>query len=611
MAGIILLLAIGGSYFTYQGFAGNKNTVQYVTAAVAKGTLISSVSGSGQVSVSDQVDIKPKVSGELVYVGVKNGQEIKAGTLIAQIDSRDASRSLRDAQTALETAQLELEELLEPADAYSLMQAENALIQAKDNLTKLKFSQESDYQDALKAIQEAEDDLENNYEDAFNSVANAFLDLPTLVTGLNNILYSYEIARSEATLTNSWNKSALLNSILDDYTNSRGKMESYINRAESDYKTAKASHDNSLESYKNSSRYSEKELIKSLVQDSLETARLIAEAVKSQVNMLDFWVDYRSAKSSTIFSKVTDYQSDLKTYTSKANSHLSTLLAAEKSIKNSEEAKLNAEQNLVEMEQNNPLDFAASERSVKEKEESLAKLKAEPDELDVRAKKIVIQQKQDALLTAQQNLADHYIRAIFDGMVTNVNVKKGDSVSSGTTLSTLITNQKIAEISLNEIDAAQVKVGQKASLTFDAVADLSITGAVAEIDALGTVSSGVVSYGVKVVFDVQDERVKPGMSVSVNIIIESKANVLLAPISAVKTSGQESYVEVLVNGQLQRKSVVVGSSSDTMIEIVEGLAEGEEIIAQTVSNGISGNASQTQNFRRDSGPSMGGMMMIR
>ncbi|MFH1866626.1 MAG: HlyD family efflux transporter periplasmic adaptor subunit, partial [Patescibacteria group bacterium] len=184
----------------------------------------------------------------------------------------------------------------------------------------------------------------------------------------------------------------------------------------------------------------------------------------------------------------------------------------------------------------------------------------------------------------------------FDGVIAEINdnVKKGDSVSSGTVLASIITEQKIAEITLNEIDVARVKVEQKATLQFDAAEDLSITGKVVEVDTLGTVNQGVVSYGVKIAFDVDDERIKPGMTVSTSIILDSKQNILLVPLSAVKVMGDNSYVEVLVNGQPQRKTVVTGLSDDIMIEIQSGLEEGEEVISQTISNSTTQNNGATQ-----------------
>ena len=92
---ITLLIVIIGGYFSYQAISGSNEVPRYTLAAVEKGTLIVSVSGSGQVSASNQIDIKPKVSGDVVYVGVKNGQELKAGTLLVQIDIGEAKKAAK------------------------------------------------------------------------------------------------------------------------------------------------------------------------------------------------------------------------------------------------------------------------------------------------------------------------------------------------------------------------------------------------------------------------------------------------------------------------------------------------------------------------------------
>ena len=63
-------------------------------------------------------------------------------------------------------------------------------------------------------------------------------------------------------------------------------------------------------------------------------------------------------------------------------------------------------------------------------------------------------------------------------MVATVPVNVGDTIGTGTTVVTLITNEKIATLSLNEVDAAKVKVGDKVTLTFDAIDGLSLTGIV-------------------------------------------------------------------------------------------------------------------------------------
>lgn len=173
-------------------------------------------------------------------------------------------------------------------------------------------------------------------------------------------------------------------------------------------------------------------------------------------------------------------------------------------------------------------------------------------------------------------------------------MKKGDPVSASTILATLVTKQKIAEISLNEVDITKIKVGQKTTLTFDAIPDLTITGQVAEIDTVGTVTQGVVTYAVKISFDTQDDRVKPGMSISASIITDIKQDALLAPNSAVKQQGDAAYVEIFA-GETQaprQQTVQTGLSNDTMTEITSGLNEGDRVVTQTITQTTS--QSQTQ-----------------
>ncbi len=537
IATISLIIIVIGGYFGYRNLTEDGETVRYVAAAVEKGTLIVSISGSGQVSVSDQIDIKPKVSGDVVHVGVKNGQEVKAGTLLVQIDTSDAEKALRDAKTALETAKLELDELLEPPDELDLLRAENNLAQAKESKDK------------------SEDNLEKSYEDGFNDIADAFLDIPTIMGGLKSILFGNDFNLSQANI--------------DYYVGAVEKYDSGIVQhkedADSSYQLARIEYDQNFQNYKDASRYSDKETIESLIEETYETVKYIAESIKDAKNLIDFYKDIMVQVGVRIPVLVSTHQNILDNYTGTSNNHISNLLSARRSIEDYKESIIN------------------NERSIEELELSLTDLIAGADSLSVRAKEIVVQQKEDILLDAQQNLADHYIRAPFDGIVAEVNAKRGESISSGNIAVTLITEQKIAEITINEIDIAGVEVGQKATITFDAIEDLSITGEVTEIDILGSVSQGVVTYDVEISFDTQDERVKPGMSISVIIITNVKQNVLVVPNSAIKYEDDIRYVEVMKGDNVSfPQRVGIGTSNDTMSEIISGLQEGDMVVAQKV-----------------------------
>ncbi|HWA32080.1 MAG TPA: biotin/lipoyl-binding protein, partial [Candidatus Paceibacterota bacterium] len=89
---VVLVILIFTGRYIYEKAAGTSNETRYVLAQVQKGTIISTVSGTGQVSSSNEVDLKSKASGDVVYVGVTNGQKVKAGTVLLKIDDTDAQK---------------------------------------------------------------------------------------------------------------------------------------------------------------------------------------------------------------------------------------------------------------------------------------------------------------------------------------------------------------------------------------------------------------------------------------------------------------------------------------------------------------------------------------
>ncbi len=584
IVGVVILLAVGGGYFEYKSL--NSGTVQtrYVLAQAEKGTIIISVSGTGQVSASNQVDIKPKVSGDIVYLGMKNGQEVRAGTVLAQIDATDAQKTMRDAETNLESANLALEKLKKPADALSLIQSENAIADAKDIREK------------------ADDDIKKAYDDGFNTVATVFLDLPSIMTGTNNMLFNSDYG------LNQWN----INFYADAVKSYDDKVFQYRNDAYNNYQAAKIAYDKNFDDYKAATRYQDSFRLEALIDETYDTTKAIAEAVKDMNDLIQFYEDKLTEQNAKPDSRADTAISTLSAYTGKVSTHLLNLLSVKNAIQNDRNAITNAE------------------RAIAEKSESLVKLKAGADPLDIRSQELVIKQRENVLLDAKEKLADYFIRSPFDSIVAKVNFKQGDSVSSGAALATLIAKQRIAEISLNEVDIAKVKLGQKATLAFDAVPDLSISGEVAEIDSIGAVSQGVVSYAVKITFDTQDERVKPAMSVSAAIITAVKQDVLTVPSEAIKSQNLTNYAETLDSSviasqpnpansagvalkTLPKSQVVeIGLASDSNTEITNGLKQGDWVVVRTISP-ASASASSSSSQQRSGGlgiPGLGGGMRM-
>lgn len=550
---IVLIIAIISLGLISFNLFSQKPSSKYVIAAATKGTLISSISGSGQVSTSNEVAINSKVSGDITYVGVMAGQEVSNGKFLLKIDSADAEQAVRDAQAGYDLAVLSLEELKAPADELTVLQAESSLINAQQSK------------------EDAEYDLKKAYTDGFTSISNAFLDLPAIATGLNNLLFG-----------NSFNN---YQTNLDYYTGAGlkydSKIQQYRNDAYSKYQKAKAAYDQNFSDYKNSTRSMSSDEIELLINETYETTLLLSDAVKSSSDLIQFYKDQLTNENISPNSLADTHLAALNGYMSKTNSNLSGLLAIQQTISNDKKTTVSAE------------------RSIVEKQISLDKIKAGATDISLKSQELAVTQKYNALLAAKKNLNDYYITAPFSGTVAKLSVSRGDSVSLNTPLATFISKGKIVNVSLNEVDISKVKIGDAVTLMFDALPDLSLTGKVTQVDTIGTVTSGVVNYNVEISFEDESGQVKPGMSASVNIITEAKTDVLLVPNSAIKSLNDSYYVEtpaaavgadslnnskgVSLKTTLVNKTVEIGSANDSYTEIIGGLNENDQVVTSVIS----------------------------
>src|ERR1035437_3244367 len=78
-AGAVVVIILGLGYWAFVSAGNTSGATKYVLSTVQKGTIISSVSGSGQVSATNQVDVKAKVSGDITWVAAVAGQTVRQG----------------------------------------------------------------------------------------------------------------------------------------------------------------------------------------------------------------------------------------------------------------------------------------------------------------------------------------------------------------------------------------------------------------------------------------------------------------------------------------------------------------------------------------------------
>jgi HlyD family secretion protein len=539
----VAIVIIGAGYYGFGHVFAKTSSTSYVLGTAERGTLISTVSASGQVSASDQVDLKPDASGKITSVNVTEGQQVKEGDIIAQIDPTDAAQAVRDAQLSLESAQLSYDKVANP-DSTSVLVAQNALSSAEQSK------------------EDAASDLQKAYDNGYSGIGSIVQDLNDASNEVESILY--DTSHSPYMAENDLRVSAGQGAIDD-------KQEAGMK-----YDSVKESIQDLTRAYNATTRATADETaIANFADEAYSASQELADAIKA----LSTTLDHIKADENTVPAQLSTDETSLASFQTKINGDVTSALSLKSAITDAKQSIQNADASIAE-KQSSYNDTAV------------------PSDIDLKTAELDVSQKREALESAEEKLADYTIRAPFDGVVATLDVKKGDTVSSDA-IATLVTKEQIATVSLNEVDVAKIKVGDKATLSFDAVPDLSLTGEIVSIDTLGTVSQGVVSYDVKIGFDTQDSRVLSGMSVSANIITDSKPDVLLVPSSAVKTVGGQSVVQILPGASAtgaatqsgitssqepQNVPVVIGDSNDTQTEITSGLSEGQAIIVRTVTS---------------------------
>ena len=478
---VVLVIVAVGAYYGYNYFFATSTETTYLISAVEKGTVATTVSGSGQVSAVQQIELKPKASGEVVYVGARAGEAVSAGTVILQIDARDA-------KIALDSAKLSLNRLTQTSLGSGTV----------NGLTK-------------------------DYTDALANVSKTFSDYPAILAGLDDIANDYRVSTYKMNLP-------------DDLS------RSYYDVAAKSYWQAQKFYDQSLLDYQKLPETASEAEIIAILEKTYNTSRLIVQATKDMVTFTSRAYDVLDDNNQ--ISAGADRTSG-NGWLSTANSDLASLDTSRNALKNSS--------------------------------------------LDVRAQELSVQQ-------AQNKYNDYFLVAPFDGIVGQLTVDRLDTVSAGSSVGVFASYQKVVNISLNEVDVTHVRVWQKATVTFDAVDGLSIRGTVTELDSVGTISSGVVSYNVKIAFDSQDERVRPGMSASAVITTETKADVLVVPSGAVKTATDGNYVEIVASSTKAtrgskgitlatlpiRQKIKIGIADDNSTEIISGLKLGDKVVTRTI-----------------------------
>ncbi len=575
LAIVLIIAVLGGGAFYWQSRSKAKlNTGQSLQTAVAKkGDISVKVSGSGPLASGETSDITPKSDGTVTMVYFKEGDTIKAGDLMYELDDSDARLDLEKVRVSVAQAQLESSSNLSDignlkAAAPFSGQVSNIQVKTGDVLNKngnmLRLTDKTNLKLTV----------------PFNSA-----DAAEISPGMKAVVHVKNLMQSvEGTVTYVSNASFS--------TDAGGKLFN----VEIDVKNPGS------------------------LKDGMEA--------NAEINTK------KGIASST----------DNGTLAFKEDQEIKTSTGGTVTKVNVTEGQyVAAGQTLVEFE-NNDLIKTRDSNEIK-----LMELNAQ-------------------LKDAEDNLGNYRIYAPIDGTIVSQDVKAGDFIKSGAVISKMANREQLeCSVSIDELDIAKIRVGQKANIIVDALEETTeapLEGEVTNIAVQGTSSNGVTTYPVTVKV-LNTENLRIGMNVNAEILIEDKADVLIIPIEAVTKAQNKSYVTVMSgsgavtqkdsaqipaeeagkrpvgesgqraaagtterrsdgngqrtasnnatssssgnsNGSTERREVVTGVHNETHIEIVEGLLEGETVVLPAKTTGTASSQNQQGGGMQMRGGFMGG-----
>lgn len=247
-------------------------------------------------------------------------------------------------------------------------------------------------------------------------------------------------------------------------------------------------------------------------------------------------------------------------------------------------ASLQALNSAVNTLRNNQSAFARAEEQL-----NIKKTGNTREEID--AQRANAQSAAAGVSSASASLNKTIIVAPFNGVVTRVAFKAGESVGSSDAIITVMSDSAFEiETNVSENDVPQLKAGQLAKVTLDALGDAVVfDAAVSAVDLSETIKDGVVTYKTRLQFLTRDERIKSGLTANVVIETDKRENVIKVPQTAIVIVKGKKNIKVAPanadtwNAVIDKQATLVpvstgGIDREGDIEIVTGAQVGEKIV---------------------------------
>ncbi len=629
---ILPMIVVGGvgSYFYFQP----EEVVEYVTESVEVGDVEQVVSVNGTVESKAKIGLSFLRPGKIESLNFEVGENVNEDDVLASLENRALQIRVDQALATLNIAQAELN-LLYAGPTYSeiriaelrIQEAETNLRHAIDKLQDLIVSNdekvkiaELEIDNAQVALENAQARLENRTESGDNAkdqaedaLQQAYEDSKTVVIdSLNSVEANLLFADSILGIDNED-----LNDDFEDVL--EGTRFSAKRTADSSYIALRDKFELINESFDLAESTWTNDEARNLIGE-VDMLILDAQSLMDDVNaVLDVAIDYlsddnvsgisagvsvtvedmNSFKSSVVAEKISLTQQlslvrDIKQTIDTAGfnvvstdlSSMTETVDAEANLKNAEVALEIAELSLEDAKVQSEISENDSRREIDLANLNLEKARADYEDLisdpryvDVAAQQSRVARENASYAEALNNLEETKLISPVFGLVTEVNAELGENVNTEEHVYVIITDKLQIKVNISETDINKVKVGNKVDITLDSLPLTEVfEGTVLSINPAETVVQGVIYYETTILFDQEDPRIMPGMTADLDILTESKEDVLTISPLSVEYDDDQTFVYVLENGQRVEKNVTLGIEGENVFEVLEGLNEGDEVI---------------------------------
>ena len=498
--GVVILVVICLFFFR------NNKESEYNLATAERGSIREEISVTGKIEAIENIELSFRATGNVSEVLIETGSEVKKGQVLASLENNDLWAQLRQAKANLEAEEAKLQEIKKGTREETI------------NIKQIELS-------------EAEQDLDNYYQDIFNTLNDIYSKAEEAIKiDIKDVFLGAEAASSY-----------VLN--FDPCVSSEISSDVGYSRLVSERK---------LKEWKN-------EL--SILNSNSSKVELDLATKNAKVH-LSIFKSFFEKLSNVLLADCSYSNPYLDVHRVNANHGRNLIISAITSINNLEQSV--ASQKLLVEKTQNELDLLLSGATKEE---------------------IMIQEAK--VKSAQANVSNYYaliektiIRAPIDGFIAKKEIKKGEVVLANVSVVSLMAEKGLQiKTYIPEVDVSKVKIGDRALITLDAFPRKEFFGEIIHIDFAETIVDGVVYYKIKSTIDTKDTNVKSGMTADIIIITDSKEDALIIPRRAVIEREGKSIVRVPVNGDFQEIEVKTGLvGSDGNIEIISGLKEGDKVI---------------------------------